>query len=367
MTCTAYIFLSIVLVSMFGYQFIMKDLKGEFNDDGKLIVPPTLHEKVMGYGVTAGYSGIVIVFGTLYKKLATIQTQNENYQFQKQYDDALINRLFQFNFFNFYMPMLLVAFYTRKYDDLFMMMLSQMAFKQISMNLIEWFLPIITTRKKMVAVREEYDTIIRPYEELQDGEMMDTPNSLDQTQSNDQGSVRKYQAFRDNVMAAEKPDILAHYMELIVQFGYIVLFSEVFPLAALMSYISNYIQMQSQINNLGYSRRFKAEVSNGIGNWLTCLQILTQFSIFTSCACIYFTSRTFRNLLVHGEAYEGISALSDPFEMVQFFLIVVVVEHVVMVTKILLEMIIEDVPQSVVNGERERNAIIQKFNDKSLT
>jgi len=36
-----------------------------------------------------------------------------------------------------------------------------------------------------------------------------------------------------------KPDILMHYMELVVQFGYIILFSSVFPLAALMSLISN--------------------------------------------------------------------------------------------------------------------------------
>lgn len=58
-------------------------------------------------------------------------------------------------------------------------------------------------------------------------------------------SFREYQAMRDFNMMKEKPDILANYMELVVQFGYIVLFSEVFPLAAFMSIISNYIQMKS--------------------------------------------------------------------------------------------------------------------------
>ena len=118
--------------------------------------------------------------------------------------------------------------------------------------------------------------------------------------SNKLKTYREYQAIRDFNMSGEKPDILANYMELVVQFGYIVLFSEVFPLAAFMSIISNYIQMKSQINNLSYTRRSKPEVSTGIGNWMTCIQILSQFSIITSCACIYFTSKTFRKLLVLG-------------------------------------------------------------------
>jgi hypothetical protein len=41
---------------------------------------------------------------------------------------------------------------------------------------------------------------------------------------------------------SEKPNILDQYMELVIQFGYVVLFSEVFPLGALMSFISNAIQ-----------------------------------------------------------------------------------------------------------------------------
>ena len=47
--------------------------------------------------------------------------------------------------------------------------------------------------------------------------------------------------------------------------------------------------------------------------------------------------------------------------MVGFFLLVVVVEHVIMISKMLLEMIIDDVPQSTVVGERDRQAIIKKY------
>ena len=43
----------------------------------------------------------------------------------------------------------------------------------------------------------------------------------------------------------DKPEILENYMELVIQFGYIVLFSVVFPLGAFMSLISNKIQIDS--------------------------------------------------------------------------------------------------------------------------
>lgn len=76
-------------------------------------------------------------------------------------------------------------------------------------------------------------------------------------------------------MMCDPPNILLFYEELVKQFGYIVLFSGVFPLASLMSYVSNGIQIRSQIANLQYQRRFKAEVSNGIGNWLGCLENLS--------------------------------------------------------------------------------------------
>ena len=41
-------------------------------------------------------------------------------------------------------------------------------------------------------------------------------------------------------------------------------------------------------------------------------------------------------------------------ELVGFFMLVVVVEHVILILKMLLEMIIDDVPHSTVVGERER-------------
>ena len=99
-------------------------------------------------------------------------------------------------------------------------------------------------------------------------------------------------------MMDDKPNILLFYEELVKQFGYIVLFSGIFPLAALLSFISNSIQVRSQINNLSYVRRFRAEPSFGIGNWFSCLESLSFASIIINCYATYATSNVYSRILV---------------------------------------------------------------------
>ena len=52
-------------------------------------------------------------------------------------------------------------------------------------------------------------------------------------------SWRRYQAVKSFNLMSDKPNMLECYMELVVQYGYIVLFSAVFPLASLLSLVSN--------------------------------------------------------------------------------------------------------------------------------
>jgi hypothetical protein len=56
--------------------------------------------------------------------------------------------------------------------------------------------------------------------------------------------------------------------------------------------------MVSQINNFKYTRRFKAEVGNGIGTFMDCLDILTKISVMSNCALLFWTSKYFHALFV---------------------------------------------------------------------
>jgi hypothetical protein len=102
-----------------------------------------------------------------------------------------------------------------------------------------------------------------------------------------------FQVYRDLYMMSDNPNILLYYEELVKQFGYIVLFSGIFPLAALLSIISNGIQVSSQIKNLSYLRRFRAESSFGIGDWLDHLESLCFAAVIINCYATYFTSNVY--------------------------------------------------------------------------
>lgn len=136
-----------------------------------MVKPQTLKMKIMGGMITSAYSAIVIALGISYKMLAAKQTEEENHRYWKQHTDKLINRLFLFNFFNFYFPMLWVGFdyrNKRNYFDLFMLMTTQMAFKQIGMNLMEYFMPILLIRPKLNAVIEKFGAIVDRFREPDD-------------------------------------------------------------------------------------------------------------------------------------------------------------------------------------------------------
>lgn len=126
-----------------------------------------------------------------------------------------------------------------------------------------------------------------------------------------------------------------------------------------MSLISNLIQIQSQVSNLKYSRRFEAEVSNGIGSWMICLQTLAQISIFMNCYTVFFTSKIYHKIFVEGD--EETKTITVGWDAVKFLMLVIIVEHGLLLFKIFLEQTIEDCPEFVVKGQVDRSTLINNF------
>ena len=71
-----------------------------------------------------------------------------------------------FNGLNFYFPLIFVAFDPRNaanYDDLFSLLMTQLAFKQVGMNLVEYFLPIIQLEKPINELRAKFASSLNNY------------------------------------------------------------------------------------------------------------------------------------------------------------------------------------------------------------
>ena len=71
-----------------------------------------------------------------------------------------------FNGLNFYFPLIFVAFDPRNaanYDDLFSLLMTQLAFKQVGMNLVEYFLPIMQLEKPINELRTKFASSLNNY------------------------------------------------------------------------------------------------------------------------------------------------------------------------------------------------------------
>ena len=174
-------------------------------------------------------------------------------------------------------------------------------------------------------------------------------------------TIRRYQTLRDTTLGKGKTNILDNYMELIIQYGFIVLFSTVFPPAALLSCFTNYIIIRSSMNNFTYIRRFKAEVSNGIGHFMDCFEILTKLSIITNCGTIFFTSRRFRKIFV--KSHENGEAITS-WNLTQFLIFLLIVEHVLMILQMFFGAVINDAPDFVIEGERDRKQLHDNYEQR---
>ncbi|KAH6895860.1 calcium-activated chloride channel-domain-containing protein [Thelonectria olida] len=93
--------------------------------------------------------------------------------------------------------------------------------------------------------------------------------------------------------AMEVYDVTADYREMVMQFGYISLFSVAWPLAACFFLANNWVELRSDAFKIATtSRRPIPWRADSIGPWLTALGFLSWFGSITSAAIVYLCRHT---------------------------------------------------------------------------
>uniref|UniRef100_A0A5F9D209 Anoctamin n=1 Tax=Oryctolagus cuniculus TaxID=9986 RepID=A0A5F9D209_RABIT len=123
------------------------------------------------------------------------------------------------------------------------------------------------------------------------------------------------------------------YLELFLQFGYVSLFSCVYPLAAAFAVLNNFTEVNSDA--LKMCRVFKrpfAEPSANIGVWQLAFETMSVISVVTNCALIGMSPQ--------------VNALF-PESKTDLILIVVAVEHALLALKFILAFAKPDKPRHI--------------------
>jgi hypothetical protein len=143
---------------------------------------------------------------------------------------------------------------------------------------------------------------------------------------------------------------LYDYLEIVIQFGFIILFAFAFPLVPIMAWVTNHLEIQVDKIKLMYlSKRPDCQGALDIGSWYTILETLSFISIFTNSGILIFTSNTYNELdYVNKWIF---------FTFINIFYIII---------KLRLAIFIPDVPDKIILLQRRHKNILEKMSGRTL-
>ena len=110
-------------------------------------------------------------------------------------------------------------------------------------------------------------------------------------------SDRLYDDIEEQLLKPQSPRVLDNTAEIVIQYGYIVLFFMVFPAMPLLGLINNFIEQRIDCYNLFNSRRPIPFASRGIGVWKNVISLASLVAVFTNVAMYSFRTDLLEKLI----------------------------------------------------------------------
>ncbi|CAB4068473.1 ANO8 [Lepeophtheirus salmonis] len=216
---------------------------------------------------------IIPIMDTIYYKIAYWLNDQENYKLQEDYDNNLILKLILFQFVNSFLSLFYSAFYLQDMDKLSELLSTLLITRQIVGNIRESFVPFV---KKQMEIMYLF--------------LGENPSksSLEKKESSQPVALSQIEV---ECNAPEYEGTFDDYLEMVIQFGYVTLFSASYPLAGFFALLNNIIEVRSDAFKLCFvcKRPFGQRVK-GIGSWSTVMDMMGVKTIapgFTSLAVIF--------------------------------------------------------------------------------
>ncbi|XP_066148761.1 anoctamin-10 [Euwallacea fornicatus] len=233
------------------------------------------------------YSILVMVISVYFKDFAAYLTEWENHRTQSQFERHRVTKLVLFEFVNNFLSLFYIAFVIRDIDMLRSQLQTMLIISQAINNFQEVFMPLCMnyytkksqtlkqkSNKKSDLKAEQEKAVEGSFPLLNIPQLQPDDPRIKQVE--EEGAMEEYQ------------DTFDDYLELYIQFGYVFLFSSVYPVAALWALINNLVEMRADAFKLCklFRRPFKRKVKD-IGAWQRSFEVLGALSILTNCGVLY--------------------------------------------------------------------------------
>jgi anoctamin-10 len=252
------------------------------------------------------------ILTTILTQLATRLTQFENYETQGAYDTALTRKIFVMNFILSYLGIFLTAFVyvpfgtiIVPYLDIFNVAVRPFAEdeKQLHTASASWSINPDRLRKQVIYFTVTAQLVnlgmelIVPYlkrrgfakfKEMQSARAAKSGGASASTSASDPPEEAAFLERVRKEAELDVYDVTADLREMVLQFGYLSLFSVVWPLTALSFLINDWVELRADAMKICVEmQRPTPWRSDTIGPWLDSLSFLTWLGSLTTSALVY--------------------------------------------------------------------------------
>uniref|UniRef100_A0A8C6SR91 Anoctamin n=1 Tax=Neogobius melanostomus TaxID=47308 RepID=A0A8C6SR91_9GOBI len=272
---------------------------------------PTFWTGVLLFIPSIIYAVVIEVLNLIYRYAAEFLTEWENHRLESSYQNHLILKVLVFNFFNCFASLFYIAFVMQDMVLLRQSLATLLITSQILNQFMEAFLPYWLQRRRN-------KKMMRRVTKMRTQEDKELPI---EEQVRLEADMSTYLGTFDD------------YLELFLLFGYVSLFSCVYPLAAVLVLLNNITEVYSDAFKMCrvFKRPFSDPASN-IGVWQLAFEAMSVIAVVTNCALIGMSPQV--------KAY-------FPESDMQLILWTVAIEHGLLAVKFILTFLIPDVPKPI--------------------
>lgn len=289
------------------------------------------------------YAAVVWLMSGFYNKLSTFLTEWENHRTQIQFDNHRIVKLVLFEFVNNFMSLFYIAFYIQDLEMLQSQVAVMLIIQQAINHFQEALLPFVILQwytkwhsdisNQMQKKRQAKKAVYTTTDSAVNGNEQNLNRETSEIEELDIDDATVQKAISESKMDPYE-GTYDDYLEMFIQFGYVFLFSSVFPLAAFWAVFNNVLEIRADAFKLCKAfQRPLAKQARNIGAWQIAFELMGAVAVMTNCALLAMSSDLKSNF--------------SKFSAVEWTLLFVTIEHVIIFIKIILAYLIPDVPQWV--------------------
>ncbi|XP_061578497.1 anoctamin-10 [Cololabis saira] len=243
------------------------------------------------------------MLATVYKRVAQSLTEYENHREESAFQNHLTGKVLVFTFFNYFTVLFHIAFFKQDVPLLRKRLASLLIVTQLVNQVTEIVIPFLVDR------------------------FISAPHRSEREDDSEEDK------FRNQRILPPFPGLFAEYIELLVQFGYLSLFSCVFPLTAVLLLLNNLTEIRSDAYKVCklFRKPFSPPAAN-MGVWQMAFEVLSYVSVVSNCWLLLLSPRLQELCQDSGMSSTNVLVMA------------VMVEHVLILVKVIMAALIPDEP-----------------------